>query len=118
MSSPDTLEYHHSELDTPEVYHEIYESMIAALEKYGPEFGHELGPRNTFRKNGLDIEEWHVPGFVVGDALKEVQGPFVEMAGPTREGYQVTGIPALPKKLLTSNVFPGTPYFDGQDGHF
>lgn len=51
------------------------------------------------------IEDYKEEGFDIEEKLKEVNGPYVEVAGPTPGGYDLVDINNLGKKLHVSNAF-------------
>ncbi|PIT88818.1 MAG: hypothetical protein COU29_00345 [Candidatus Magasanikbacteria bacterium CG10_big_fil_rev_8_21_14_0_10_36_32] len=50
--------------------------------------------------------------FNLTEALNKVNGPLVEIGGPTKEGYELVDFQKLNKQLLIFNLFPGTPNFE------
>lgn len=56
------------------------------------------------------------PEFDVSKAIEERKGPFVEIAGPTEDGFELVDVGILDKKLIVTNIEPGLPLWslDGQ----
>lgn len=56
--------------------------------------------------------------FDVYQSLHERKGAFIEIAGPTEQGYAMVDFARLEKKVWESNVYDGTPLYDTQTGEF
>jgi hypothetical protein len=56
------------------------------------------------------------PSFRLADELRSRKGAFIEVAGPTQSGYDLIDFQKLDKKVFTSNIKPGTPFFDPDTG--
>jgi len=58
-------------------------------------------------KNSLGIakEKWEKSGFSTDEELDERRGPFIEIGGPTKDGFELVDLKKLTKKLYQSNVF-------------
>jgi hypothetical protein len=52
-----------------------------------------------------DLEDFKEEGFDIVEKLKQVDGPFVEVAGPTDGGYKLVNMQNLGKKVFTSNLW-------------
>ncbi|MDP3888417.1 MAG: methyltransferase domain-containing protein [bacterium] len=58
-------------------------------------------------------------GFELYGALTQLSGPIIEVGGPTSyEPDLLLDFNKLDKKLFVSNISPGLPIFDYDDGHF
>jgi len=61
-------------------------------------------PEMLPKKNEEILKNFYESGFSVEKKLKELEGPFVEVAGPTTEGYELVNLNKLDKKLFVSNL--------------
>lgn len=60
------------------------------------------------RESGEEIDEWVAPGFNLRDAFERIDGPIIELAGPTEIGhYYLDGI-RLQSEPTISNLAEGT----------
>jgi hypothetical protein len=72
---------------------------IKDIFKKGPEKVEEIETKVEEK----DLENFKEEGFDIVEKLKLVNGPFVEVAGPTDGGYKLVDIQNLGKKVITSN---------------
>jgi len=56
--------------------------------------------------------EWKQEHLNVYETLAATHGPFVEIGGPTTEGFEQVDIKALDGKFFTSNIESDIPEFD------
>lgn len=83
------------------------------VSKIGPEAGDQYKEElaNT-DKGRREVKSWTV-GFNLKQAFESTKGPFVEIAGPTLEGYLIADFSKLSKHVYTSNIAtPGLPYYN------
>lgn len=71
---------------------------------------YETNLRDLHEKYSLD--SWTKEGFVFEDELTKSSSPFIEVAGPTPEGFELLDTSKLTKKLLVSNITPGLENWD------
>lgn len=71
------------------------------------DFWNRVFGREEIVEAPLDWSRWRNPGFNVREELKHVNGPLVELAGPTDWGFELVNTNNLPKKLHISNVPEG-----------
>lgn len=62
--------------------------------------------------------KWKKEGFDIKKRLSAIDGPFVEVAGPTEKGYKIIELDELDKKVFILNITPGASDFDDQTGEF
>lgn len=48
----------------------------------------------------------------------DLEGPFIEVAGPTKGGYNTVDPDKLPEKIFVSNIFCGSPLFGALKGQY
>lgn len=60
--------------------------------------------------------KWKKEGFDIKEKLSKIDGPFVEVAGPTEKGYSIVKLDDLDKKVFVSNITPGWTEFNDQTG--
>lgn len=60
-------------------------------------------PRNIIRK------EWRDENFNVYVKMHHLKGPLIEVAGPTKSGYELVDFDTLDRKVMVSNIYQGTP---------
>lgn len=60
--------------------------------------------------------KWKKEGFDIKEKLSKIDGPFVEVAGPTEKGYSIVKLEDLDKKVFVSNIIPGWTEFNDQTG--
>jgi len=63
-------------------------------------------------------KHWVREGFSVIETIRNLNGPLVELAGPTDTGYALVDLDKLDKRLFVSNLFPGPPRYDDETGKF
>jgi hypothetical protein len=61
---------------------------------------------------------WVREGFSVYRTINNLNGPLIELGGPTDEGYKQVDLSKLDKRLFVSNLLPGFPYYDTKTGEF
>lgn len=67
---------------------------------------HQRFPEDSYTQRGFDLNT----------EVNERTGLFVEIAGPTDNGYELTDLTKLPKKVHISNIYPGSPRFNPKSG--
>jgi hypothetical protein len=55
-------------------------------------------------------------GFSLADQLIGRSGPFIEVAGPTLDGYFMADFDKLDRHVITSNIVAGLPIYDPDNG--
>lgn len=60
---------------------------------------------------GKDFIKSKASKFDLEERLNKIEKPFIEIAGPTPEGYDQSNFSKLNKKVFVSNLFPGKPRF-------
>ncbi len=69
--------------------------------------------RTLTDRRGRQFEEITMGDFDVYEKIEQLEGPFVEVAGPTEGGYTLIDIDALkPREIYISNIFPGAPRYN------
>ncbi len=63
-------------------------------------------------------ESWEKKGFTLESELRNRQGPFIEIGGPTPNGFELVNYDSLDKKIFMSNITPGCPLYDEMTGQF
>lgn len=63
------------------------------------------------KKTGVKTEQWQEEDFDLGKELRVRKGPFVEIAGPTEDGYDRIDLNSLDRKVFQSNVKNGSPIY-------
>lgn len=62
------------------------------------------------------VEEKKELGFELANELSSRNGIFIEIAGPTPEGFSLVDYEKLDRPVLTSNIKPGIPLWDDKTG--
>lgn len=65
-------------------------------------------PSALASQTGEEIDVWVKPGINLESTLRSVEGPIVELAGPTDLGYYFLDGIALPSKPIITNIQPKT----------
>lgn len=58
---------------------------------------------------GLMPENWKDPDFDIEKKLESINGPLIEVAGPTEGGYSIIDMDSLGNKIYVSNLTKGCP---------
>lgn len=83
---------------------------------YREEISEKNNPYEKIIKEARERGKWVREGFDLEKSLKNITKPFIEIGGPTAEGYDLVDLKKLNKKILESNLFPGSPVFTGLHG--
>lgn len=59
------------------------------------------------RERGEKIDEWITPGFDLKTTIEHIDGPIIELAGPTEIGHYYLNDVRLPGLLIISNISRG-----------
>lgn len=94
--------------ETPKLQEEslLNQKVVRAIELMETKNLEEIG-----QKSGIRF--WKKEGFNFYDSVKYKDGSFIEIAGPTPDGYNLVDISKLDRKLFTSNLEEELPLFTG-----
>lgn len=70
----------------------------------------------THAQTHTPISEYTADGFTLGKALRSRRGAFIEIAGPTVDGYHLVDFSKLDRRVEVSNISPGCPIYDEETG--